>query len=90
MLLSERGLGPESCLAICHSRASCIKTGYKIKKLSLLEFLNFGDFNKSVQLLGGKNIEGKGWPLTFYSQTCIRRPPLGPLKSGRLGQVVIL
>ena len=25
-----------------------------------------------------------------YSQTCIRRPLLGPLKSSRLGQVVIL
>ena len=25
-----------------------------------------------------------------YSQTCIKQPLLGPLKSGRLGQVVIL
>ena len=24
------------------------------------------------------------------SQTCVRRPLLGPLKSGRLGQVVVL
>ena len=29
-------------------------------------------------------------PLRFYSQTCIRRPLLGPLKSGRLGQVAVL
>ena len=27
---------------------------------------------------------------TLYSQTCIRRPLLAPLKSGHLGQVVIL
>ena len=25
-----------------------------------------------------------------YSQTCIRRPLLGPLKGGRLGKVVVL
>ena len=25
-----------------------------------------------------------------YSQTCVRQPLLGPLKSGHLGQVVIL
>ena len=28
--------------------------------------------------------------LVWYSQTCIRRPILRPLKSGRLGQVVVL
>ena len=27
---------------------------------------------------------------TLYSQTCIRQPLLGPLKSGRLEQVVVL
>ena len=26
----------------------------------------------------------------FYSQTCMRQSLLGPLKSGRLGQVVVL
>ena len=30
------------------------------------------------------------WFALWYSQTCIRLPLLGPLKSGRLGQVVIL
>ena len=46
-----------------------------IKKVSVLRFLNFGDFNNSlpVQLLGGNNIEGRGdilvnflWLLIFY------------------------
>ena len=29
------------------------------------------------------------WWLIKYSQTCIRRPLLGPLKSGRLGKVAV-
>ena len=46
-----------------------------IKKVSVLRFLNFGDFNNSlsVQLLEGNNIEGRGdilvnflWLLIFY------------------------
>ena len=34
-----------------------------IKKVSVLRFLHFGDFNNSlsVQLLGGNNIEGRGF-----------------------------
>ena len=32
LLLSERGLSPESCLAICYPSASCLKTGCWYKK----------------------------------------------------------
>ena len=31
MLLSERELSPESCLAICHARASCLSTSCLLK-----------------------------------------------------------
>ena len=40
-----------------------------IKKVSVLRFLHFGDFNNSllVQLLGGSNIEGRGDILVNFS-----------------------
>ena len=40
-----------------------------IKKVSVLRFLHFGDFNNSlsVQLLGGNNIEGRGDILVNFS-----------------------
>ena len=34
LLLSERWLSPESCLAVCHSRSSCLYTGCSLKNLT--------------------------------------------------------
>ena len=45
LLLSERDLSPESCLAICHPKASCLQTSLLIKKLSVIYFPVFASIN---------------------------------------------
>ena len=67
----------------------------KIPQKEGRKILNFSQElpkDKSFQTLSSA-IHLEGWGKHFeyeYSQTCIRRPLLGPLKNGRLGQVVVL
>ena len=73
--LSERGVEPWKLLSNLPFEGYLLISWLLIKKVSVLRFLHFGDFNNSlsVQLLGGNNIEGRGdimvnflWLLIFY------------------------
>ena len=73
--LSERGVEPWKLLSNLPFEGYLLISWLLIKKVSVLRFLHFGDFNKSlsVQLLGGNNTECRGdilvnfsWPWIFY------------------------